>query len=63
MIGCAKISSDAMYMKRFKKDRDGEKVTLQTIAALNKKGLEHSNELLALASSLKTLIKAGKKDE
>ena len=53
MIATAKVASDAQYLKRFKKNRDGAALGLKMIDDLSKHGKEVNDELYATGQALK----------
>jgi hypothetical protein len=52
-----KISSEAVYMKRFLKDRDGTAITISMINDMSTRGKDTNDQLYATGQAMKSLIK------
>ena len=57
MTEAAKIASEAIYLKRFQKTRDGAQVTMTHINELSAQAKEANDSLFATGQALKTLFK------
>ena len=57
LTNTAKIASDAVYMKRFMKDREGNALTHKMIDDLSKNGRDTNDQLYATSQAMKALIK------
>jgi hypothetical protein len=53
----AEIASDAVYMKRFMKDREGNALTHKMIDDLSKNGKDANDQLYATGQAMQALIK------
>ena len=59
MNRATKIASEAVYMKRFQKDREGNEVSISVINDLSARGKDINDQLYATGMAMKSLIKMG----